>query len=153
MHCEGNASLNLIFDEMLSDEAKPELRVLITEPGGAVTDEKLWQLGCPQSLKNLEKLLKAELTGMLISLRHWFRYRPKKLQFYEKCQKMLGLASFRPSTSEFSASPFHLMTTCSLTSSSSNRQAAETAGRTANNCYSRVRYMPSMKYLTWDLFS
>lgn len=41
MHCEGNASLNLIFDGMLCDEAKPELRVLITEPGGAVTDEKL----------------------------------------------------------------------------------------------------------------
>lgn len=41
MHCECNASLNLIFDEMLPDEAKPKLWVFITEPGGSVTDERL----------------------------------------------------------------------------------------------------------------
>lgn len=41
MHFECNVSLNLIFDEMLSDEAKQELWVLITEPGGSVTEERL----------------------------------------------------------------------------------------------------------------
>lgn len=44
MHCECNASLNLVFDEMLSDEAKPKLWVLITEPGGSVTD-KIMKVG------------------------------------------------------------------------------------------------------------
>lgn len=70
MHIECNVSLNLIFDEMLSDEAKQQLWVLITEPGKSVTEESLLKSGSPQSPNNLEKLLKIELTGMLISLRH-----------------------------------------------------------------------------------
>lgn len=42
MHFECNVSLNLIFDEMLSDEAKNQkLWVLVTEPGGSVTEQRL----------------------------------------------------------------------------------------------------------------
>lgn len=41
MHLKCNVSLNLIFDEMLSDEAKQKLWVLITEPEGSVTEEIL----------------------------------------------------------------------------------------------------------------
>lgn len=70
MHFECNVSLNLIFDKMLSDEAKQKLWLLITEPGESVTQESLLKSGSPQSRKTLEKLLKIELTGMLISLRH-----------------------------------------------------------------------------------
>lgn len=77
------------------------------------------KLAFPQSPKNLEKVFKVELTGMLISLRC---YRLNKLHFMRNVKKMLGLAWFRPSTSRFSSSPFHEITLCFLTSISSNRQ-------------------------------
>lgn len=125
MYCGCNTSLKLIFDATLSDETKMKLWVFITEPGGSVTDERLWKLGWPQSPKHLEKLLKVKLTGMLMSLRHWFCYRTKKLQFYKRCQKMLGVASFRPSTSGFPVSPFHYMIMCSLMSAYSNRNCGQ----------------------------
>lgn len=51
MHCECNASLNLIFDEMLSDEAKPKPWILINEPGGSATDETIKVGMSPEPLK------------------------------------------------------------------------------------------------------
>lgn len=80
-------SLNLIFDEMLFDEAKQKLWVLITEPGGSVTEENLLKSGSPQSLKNLEKLLKIELTGMWF---HWgidFATGPRSSSFMRNVKK------------------------------------------------------------------
>lgn len=39
MHCGCNTSLKLIIGATQSDETKLKLWVLITEPGGSVTDE------------------------------------------------------------------------------------------------------------------
>lgn len=50
MNWECTASLNLIFDEMLSSEAKLT-RVLITETGMSVTDEKLKSWVFPRALR------------------------------------------------------------------------------------------------------
>lgn len=58
MYWESTGSIKMILDEMLSNETKLKLWVLITEPGGSVTDERLKSWLFPKALGTLKKYSK-----------------------------------------------------------------------------------------------